>query len=124
MDRFFQIIASCDSLDGAVLKDVLLSRRAPDKMAQAAAQTRTERALLRRLYEWADGFQTLKVIHALRDACCPNIPWAQALEQASCCGDEKSTWETIEDSSVELRRMYEEISGVIVGPTAALDVSG
>jgi hypothetical protein len=48
-------------------------------------EARTVRARLRRVHSWFDAFRTLKLVHALRDRCCPNLPWQAALEGAAFC---------------------------------------
>jgi hypothetical protein len=55
---------------------------APVAFEQAAAATTSIAALTRRLHGWLDGFRTLKMIHAARDAGLVNSPWRVALARA------------------------------------------
>jgi hypothetical protein len=55
---------------------------ASDRLAEAAAATRSTVQLRRRLHTWFDGFRTLKFIHALRDAGHPEIPFRDAIQRA------------------------------------------
>ncbi len=51
-------------------------------VADARGRTRQPTAMRRRLRDWFDGFRTLKLIHALRDAGLANQPWRLALAEA------------------------------------------
>ncbi|MEL6545503.1 MAG: hypothetical protein AAFQ82_12805 [Myxococcota bacterium] len=57
--------------------------RIVERCESARAQVRSSESLKRRLASMFDGFWTLKVIHALRDAHFPNVPLRQALAEAS-----------------------------------------
>ena len=48
----------------------------------ARGRTRGTVALKKRLWDWFDGFRTLKLIHRLRDAGHEDVPWASALDRA------------------------------------------
>lgn len=52
---------------------------APVALERAARETHSARARRRHLHTWFDAFQTLKLIHALRDGGVPSLPWREAL---------------------------------------------
>jgi hypothetical protein len=60
----------------------LASLEARQALLDARTRARTPAALSRRLHDWFDGFRTLKLVHAVRDAGLPSLPWAEALRQA------------------------------------------
>lgn len=64
------------------LDRALASLEARRALLDAHARARTPAALSRRLHDWFDGFRTLKLVHAVRDAGLPALPWAEALRQA------------------------------------------
>lgn len=57
-----------------------LGARAALQGARARAHRPDARA--RRVRDWFDGFRTLKLVHALRDAALPSLPWHHALAAA------------------------------------------
>lgn len=84
--RCFSLLRSwLTALDGAdpmnavdeTLVEVLDKLGARDALAKIPASQR-----LRRRHEWFDGFRTLKLLHGLRDAGLPSLPWREALARA------------------------------------------
>jgi hypothetical protein len=53
-----------------------------EALAAADRETRDENALRARLHTWFDGFRTLKLIHGLRRAGLPSVPYREALAAA------------------------------------------
>lgn len=51
-------------------------------LGEARARARRPDARARRMRDWFDGFRTLKLVHALRDAVLPSLPWPDALAAA------------------------------------------
>ena len=76
----------------AELEDIAQSLGLVKAFALARDQTRTTRAMRRRIVDWFDAFRTLKFVHALRDRKMPIVPWRQAVERApflpDCDGSE------------------------------------
>jgi hypothetical protein len=52
------------------------------ELEAASREVRTPDARKRRIHSWFDAFRTLKFVHAVRDACHPNVPWRTALADA------------------------------------------
>ena len=69
--------------------------------------------LTRRLDEWMDGFRTMRLMHRLRDAGVPNVPWRNAVADAEFCpvtGNEPP-----EEVCARLREEVEARCGFFVG---------
>ena len=68
--------------------------KAIEAMREAIARSGATRATMRRhFHTWFDAFRTLKLVHALRDAGLPSMPWRQALAEAPFAGLAASTQE-------------------------------
>lgn len=65
------------------LAQALASLEARPALLDARTRARTPAALRRRLHDWFDGFRTLKLVHAVRDAGLASLPWHEALRQAA-----------------------------------------
>ena len=72
-----------DSVDQQRLRTALEAIGAPDAIMTAAAQSPTAAIRQKWLTDWFDAFRTLKLVHALRQTGLPDIPWFQALQNAS-----------------------------------------
>jgi hypothetical protein len=83
-----------------VLEEALGGMGAFEAVREAIAATKDADALRRRLHTWFDAFRTLKLVHALRDAGFPSMPWRQALTEAPFTNLTAST----EDETDVLRR--------------------
>ena len=70
-----------EALDAAY-REAIAAIGAAAAFESAAAATTSAGALARRIRDWLDGFRTLKLIHAARDAGLPNRPWRDALASA------------------------------------------
>jgi hypothetical protein len=66
----------------AVYPRAVASIGAGEAFVQAAKATTSAAALARRIHGWFDGFRTLKLIHAARDAGLPDVGWRDALARA------------------------------------------
>jgi hypothetical protein len=83
-----------------LLEDALGQLGAFEAVREALGATKDPTALRRRLHEWFDAFRTLKLVHALRDAGLPSMPWRQALTEAPFTNLTSST----EDATDTLRK--------------------
>ena len=72
-----------DSVNQQRLRTALEAIGAPDALMTAAAQSPTSAIRQKWLKDWFDAFRTLKLVHALRQTGLPDIPWFQALTNAS-----------------------------------------
>lgn len=86
-------------------------------LIEAAREAPGTRALWRRLHTWFDAFRTLKLVHALRDAVFPELPWRAALSAAALCPDEPSCAEL--DPAAACRALIRRESALpdVIGPT-------
>jgi len=100
-----------------------------EAVRQAIGTSKDGDVLLRRLHTWFDAFRTLKLVHGLRDAGLPSIPWRQALTEAPFSGLLASTDEETETLRAALAREEASLSTTRVGipslpvRTAAFDES-
>jgi hypothetical protein len=65
-----------------VVSSILGDFDASSELEAASRETRAPVARKRRIHSWFDAFRTLKFVHAVRDACHPNVPWRTALAEA------------------------------------------
>jgi hypothetical protein len=56
---------------------------ARDALATASVQSKTALARLVRVHSWFDAFRTMKLVHAVRDAMFPDVPFAEAIRHAA-----------------------------------------
>jgi hypothetical protein len=71
-----------DRLDGdgrAILGRAITQVGADRQLVDASGRATAPAAVRRRVHGWLDGLRTLKLIHALRDAGLPDVPWQEAL---------------------------------------------
>ena len=74
--------------------------KAIEAMREAIARSGDGAIMRRHFHTWFDAFRTLKLIHALRGAGLPSMPWRQALAEAPFAGLAAST----QDEPEPLRR--------------------
>ncbi len=74
--------------------------KAIEAMREAIARSGDGATMRRHFHTWFDAFRTLKLIHALRGAGLPSMPWRQALAEAPFAGLAAST----QDEPEPLRR--------------------
>ena len=99
-----------------LLQQVLEKMGAFEAVREAASAARDPDVLLRRLHTWFDAFRTLKLVHGLRDAGFPSMPWRQALAEAPFTGLVDSTREDTE----ELRGSLSVEEGKLTGRRAGV----
>lgn len=87
-----------------VLEEALRRIDAFAAVREALGAAKEPEALLRRLHTWFDAFRTLKLVHALRDAGLPSMPWHQALTEAPFTNLTASTDEGTEVLRADLAR--------------------
>jgi hypothetical protein len=79
-----------------LLEDALRRLHAFEAIRKAVGKSGDEKTLRRHLHTWFDAFKTLKLLHALRDAGLPSLPWREALAEAPFTGLSASTQEDID----------------------------
>jgi hypothetical protein len=80
-----------------VLQDALRKFGAFEGLRETLDGARDPRTLAAKLHGWFDGFRTVKLLHALRDAGLPSLPWREALSEAPFTGLSTSTDEDEEE---------------------------
>jgi hypothetical protein len=100
-----------------LLQEVLEKMGAFEAVRESAAAVRDSEVLLRRLHTWFDAFRTLKLVHGLRDAGFPSMPWRQALTEAPFTGLVSSTEEDPETLRRNLAGQERTLSGRRAGVT-------
>ncbi|MDQ2978591.1 MAG: glycosyltransferase family 2 protein [Acidobacteriota bacterium] len=100
-----------------LLEVVLEKIGAFQAMRESASAARDPDVLLRRLHTWFDAFRTLKLVHGLRDAGFPSMPWRQALAEAPFTGLVDSTREDTEGLRRTLAVEERKLSGRRAGVT-------
>jgi hypothetical protein len=100
-----------------LLQPVLEKMGAFEAVREAASAARDPDVLLRRLHTWFDAFRTLKLVHGLRDAGFPSMPWRQALAEAPFTGLVESTREDTEELRGSLAREERKLTGRRAGVT-------
>lgn len=55
------------------------------RLSKVISQACTGKRVFRRRHEFFDAFRTMRWVHQYRDCHCPNIPWKDAMAQASWC---------------------------------------
>ena len=78
-------VSALDLIDRPHLRAALIAIGAPEALTTAAAQSPRPAIRQKWLADWFDAFRTLKLVHALRTTGFPDIPWFQALRDASFC---------------------------------------
>ena len=58
---------------------------APKAIGAAAAHSSSVKVRRKWAHDWFDGFRTLKFLHALRETGLADVPWQQAITEASFC---------------------------------------
>ena len=67
------------------LGTALLAIDAPKALGAAAAHSSSVKVRRKWAHDWFDGFRTLKFLHALRETGLADVPWQQAITEASFC---------------------------------------
>lgn len=65
-----------------VITDLLRELDARPAFEAASRDAKMPAARFRRVASWFDAFRTLKLVHALRDAAYPSVPWRRALAES------------------------------------------
>ena len=78
--------------------------KAIEAMREAIARSGDGATMRRHFHTWFDAFRTLKLVHALRDAGLPSMPWRQALAEAPFAGLSASTQDEPEPLRTRARR--------------------
>ncbi|HEY6050221.1 MAG TPA: hypothetical protein VIZ58_03165, partial [Thermoanaerobaculia bacterium] len=121
-DAFARIPRGSPFFRADLLETALREQDAFSAVREAAAATRERDALLRRLHTWFDAFRTLKLVHALRDAGLPSIPWRQALAEAPFTNLSSSTDDETDALRLALAREERLLSATPAGvPALALE---
>ncbi len=80
-----RLYADLDGFPGderTVILDLLRELDARPAFEAASREAKMPAARFRRVASWFDAFRTLKLVHALRDAGHPNVPWRRALAES------------------------------------------
>ena len=96
------LTAPSDDLEAA-LGGVLSREEIGARLEKAARQHTSSVRLRRSIDEWFDALRTLKLIHGLRDARWPDLPWRQALRSARFVPDGLHELEDLDEIRRELQ---------------------
>ncbi len=92
--------------------------KAIEAMREAIARSGDGATMRRHFHTWFDAFRTLKLVHALRDAGLPSMPWRQALAEAPFAGLSASTQDEPETLRRALAAEERSLSGTPAGLAA------
>jgi len=101
-----------------LLEEALRKLHAFDAVRESLRSTKDADALRRRLHTWFDAFRTLKLVHALRDAGLPSLPWRQALTEAPFTNLTASTDDETETLRRELAEEEAKLAALRAGVSA------
>ena len=80
------------------LGTALLAIDAPKAIGAAAAHSSSVKVRRKWAHDWFDGFRTLKFLHALRETGLADVPWQQAIAEASFCKTSDTSAGVLENS--------------------------
>lgn len=101
-----------------LLEEALRKLGAFEGLREALDGARDPRTLAAKLHGWFDAFRTLKLIHALRDAGLPSLPWREALSEAPFTGLAASTDENEEELRKALTSEERGLAATLAGVSA------
>lgn len=85
-ETVYRLVASAvEPHDRDRLRNASFSVDAPKALREAAAHNAESAVRRKWRHDWFDAFRTLKFVHALRDAGLVDVPWRQAIADASFC---------------------------------------
>ena len=95
----------------------LESRGALGTLRKLSGQAKNQLARLRRFHGWFDGFRTLKLMHHVREAGSPSLPWQDAIRLAPFMKDVEDDGACLSAARTELLRLDRALPR-LVGPSS------